>query len=148
MGHEIKWRFYEARDEAAVLVLHAQMEKRIGCELDLPPLDQRPVIATVVGETNGVVTHGLFLEAEVEVCAIGANPLPAKEIRGAVELLMPILEHYKIRIARAFVPTSMVEGKRGRRGAVGRILDKMGFTQEENAFQFFKWLIPNPRGGR
>lgn len=123
------------------------MEKRVGQALDLPNLDQRPVIATVVGETDGVVTHGLFLEAEVEVCAIGANPLPAKELKGAVDLLMPVLRHYQIRIARAFVPTALIEGKRGRLGAVGRILDKMGFTKETNAMQFFKWLIPNPKGG-
>ena len=69
------WRDYEDTDYEAVCLLHAQMEDKVGRQLDLPNPGERPVLICVVGETDGVITHAVFAEAEVEICAVGPNPL-------------------------------------------------------------------------
>lgn len=140
----IKWRDYEPRDEAAVKALHAEMEAKIGRKLDLPDLDKQPVLVCQVGETNGVVTHGVFAEAEVEVCAIGINPLSAKEMKPAIKRLTEVAQGYNLHIARCYVPVQLLEpNKRGRKSAISRMLGKIGFTEETGELkQFFKWLVP------
>lgn len=142
LSSRVQWRWFErARDAEAVAQLHAQMEQRIGTKLDLPVLDERPIIATVVGETDGVVSHCIFLEAEVEVCSASPNVLTAKDAQGAVEMLMPVLDMYRIRIARAFIPSLMLEAKGKRKSPLARTMDKLGFTRENaSVSQFFRWL--------
>lgn len=141
MRGPIKWRWLEERDSATVATLHAAMERRIGKKLQLPNLMERPIIAAIIGETDGAVTHCLYLEAEAEVCAASPEPLSAKQMAGAMELLMPTLQHYKIQIVRAYVPEVVLSGKRGRKGAVVRLLEAMGFTRENNSVaQFYRWI--------
>lgn len=146
----VSWRWYDhGHDEQAVKELHSQMEDRIGRKMDLPELDRRPVIATVIGETNGRITHGVFAEVEAEICAIGPNVLPAKEARGAENLLLPVLNYYDLRIARSFVPAAMLTpGRNGRPAAMARMLEGMNFTQEnESMKQFFRWLATEEKEG-
>lgn len=124
-----------------MLELHKQMEERVGRTMDLPELDQRPVIATAVREVNGKITHGIFVEVEAEACAIGSNPLPAFEAKQAENLLLPVLKYYDIRIVRSFVPSQMLAaGKRGRKAPIGRLLESMQFTEDQNMTQFFRWM--------
>lgn len=110
--------------------------------MDRPDPMSRPVIAAVVKEENGVITQGLYLEAEVEVCAMGTGVLAPAEMAEAVEMLTQVAKEYKIRIARSFVPTIMLPpDKRGRKPAMERLLKKVGFTRERGKIaQFFKWL--------
>lgn len=145
----IEWRWFNRdTDMEAVTALHGQMEKRLGRNMDLPELDRRPVIASVVGETNGLITHGVFAEVEAEICAIGPNILPASEARGAEHLLLPALRYYDLRIARCYVPSAMLTaGKRGRPAAMARMLKGMNFTQEnETMKQWFRWLATEKEG--
>lgn len=138
----ISWRLYEPRDEQAVKTLHARLETKVGRKLDLPDLMKEPVLAALVGETNGVVTHGIFLEAEAEVCVIGDNVLSPKSAREAETYLLSVLERFKIRIVRAFVPTEMVEPKDKKKPALLRVLEGMGFRREESSLvsQFYRWV--------
>lgn len=140
--NNIVWRPYEKRDADRVRALHSQMEQKIGRSLDLPDLMERPVISAAVGETNGIVTHCLFAEAEAELCAASPAVLSPKDMQGAIDILLPNLLYYKIRIARSFVPSEMMQqGKRGRKSAIARIMDRLGFTKEnQTVAQFFKWL--------
>lgn len=117
------------------------MEERLGRKMDLPELSERPVIATAVREIDGKITHGIFLEVEAEACAIGPNPLPAFEAKQAKNLLLPVLKYYDIRIVRSFVPSKMlVPRSRGRKAAIGKLLDAMDFTEDQNMTQFFRWV--------
>jgi hypothetical protein len=141
------WRWYNPSrypgDREAVIALHQRMELRVGRPIDLPELSEEPVIAAVVNEVDGQIKHCIFLEAEVEACAVGEEPLPAELVRQAIdEYLMPQVQAYKIRIVRAFVPAMLIAGKRADRlGAVPRLLQKLGFTREDSSMvQFFRWL--------
>jgi len=144
MSREFKWRFYDhKRDREAVLRLHHQMEERVGRKLDLPDLGKgRPVIATVVRECNGELTHGMFLEVEAEACVIGGKPLPRTEAKRAEELLLPVLKFYDIRIVRSFIPSKLlVPNQEGRPAPIGRLAKAMQFTDDsENMRHFFRWI--------
>lgn len=158
----IHWRWYEhEKDAAAVKVLHAKMEARLNHKLDLPEFaphgifidgtefkTQRPVLGVIVGETNGEITHGIFAEAEVEICAIGCNPLPARAARGAEQLLLPTLKAYDLRIARCFIPSTMLtSGTNGRPSPMARTLKSLGFTEENDVMkQWFRWLATEKEG--
>jgi hypothetical protein len=125
------------------------MEEKVGTKLDLPDLLSEPVLVALVGETDGVVTHGLFAEAEIEVCAIGSNPLPPSQMRDAEAYILSVCDRFKIRMVRAFVPTSLVPNENSRKpGALERILKNMGFTRESESLvtQFYRWV--KPAGGR
>lgn len=158
----VSWRWYDhARDAEQVKRLHAEMEARIGRRFDLPDFaphkididgnqyeTQRPILGVVVGETNGQVTHGLYGEAEVEMAAIGCSPLSARDARGAEALLLPTFMAYDLRIARAFLPSTMLTpGKNGRPSPMARTLKSMGFTQENDVMkQWFRWLATEKEG--
>lgn len=131
---------YEASDAEAVVRLHLEQEARLGREFDLPNLLSEPVLAAVVGETDGVITHCVFLEAEVEACALANAPLPTHELDGALELLTPVVQKYNIGMVRAFVPRGLVKvGQRGRKAPITRILEHAGFTQDNDSLvQFFR----------
>src|SRR5579871_4268659 len=73
------WRVYTPADKPETDALHARMEARLGRDLDLPQLDERPVLISLVYEDKGVITHAVFLEAEAEVCAMGECSLPRSE---------------------------------------------------------------------
>lgn len=139
----IQWADYQPTDRDAVLALHAEMEGKVGCKLDLPDLDKQPVLVCQVGRTNGVITHGVFIEAEVEACIIGPNPLPARELMAPMARLTDVARCYNLRVARCYVPAVMLERKNKRRSPLERTLRKIGFTREKRTFaQFFKWLVP------
>lgn len=148
----IQWRLYEPKDSEAVLELHAQLEERVGRKLPLPNLMSDPVLVALVGEIDGKVTHGVFLELEAEVCAIGPNAMAPSEMPEAVAYLESVLDRFKIRIVRAFVPRQMVATRntavRGRiinkKPALKRLLEKLGFVQEDDSriSQFYRWIQP------
>lgn len=142
------WRWYNPTkypgDVEAVAALHRAMELRLGRKMDLPDLSREPIFAAVVREADGVVTHCLFLEAEAEACALGEEPLTARDAQQAVnEFLLPAANKYGLRIVRAFVPAKLLLGKKQRPGPVPRLLNKLGFTKEDYSMvQFFRWLVP------
>lgn len=135
-----------ARDEVAARRLHADLEAMAGRKLDRPDLLGKPVLITVLGETDGVVTHGFYLEAEIEACAMGAAPLASRELAAVINLfLLPVAQQYGIRIARCFVPSALIEGPRlgERKRPLHRLLERMGFTLEQGKVsQFYRWLVP------
>jgi len=139
----IVWRDYEPEDEAAVRTLQFAMEERVGRKMDLPDLDREPVVVTQVGLTDGVITHCLYAEAELELCAAGIAPLSAEQMEPAVKRMREVADLYKIRIVRCYVPEVMLtKSKRGRDSAIERMLKKLGFTREnESMRQFFRWLV-------
>lgn len=172
MGSDSKSREYSQAQEfidcVSVQKLHAEMENKVGRKLDLPDLMSEPVIACAVGEIGGKVTHAIFLEAQIECCSASPNPLPAEDLKAAMELLLPIAQGYKIQIARCFVPTVLIQKQRSRwdefviwmRVTLGlkvspdrpmpieRTLDAVGFTKEnESIQQFYMWLEPQKREG-
>lgn len=140
----ITWRKYVAEtDLLDVVRLHGEMEAKLGSHVDLPTPDQRPVLITIVGETDGKITHGIFLEATVECCAIGTQVLPAKDLMNAIEQhLLPTARMYKIRMARAWVPKVMIDGKiNERKKPLERILERCGFELENGLFACFtRWI--------
>lgn len=140
----IRWRLYNpSTDLLAMAELHAEMEKKLGRSLELPTLDEKPVLCTVVGETDGKITHGLFIEATIECCAIGTTVLPAKELDKAIDdYLLPVAQFYKIRMARAWVPTAMLGGKlMDRKKPIQRTLERCGFELENGIFSCFsRWI--------
>lgn len=138
---ESKWRWFEEKDREAVAAIHAQMENRIGRKLDLPDLLEEPVIVAVVCETDGVITDAIFAEAEAEICAASSTILSPEKLQGAIDLMTPVLKGYRLQIARAFVPTHLLQKRKARPAAIERLLNAIGFTKEnESVTQFFKWL--------
>lgn len=139
------WRDYEPTDKEAVEKLHHQMEARLGRQMDLPDLDAQPVLIAQVGLVDGVVTYCVYAEAEIEVCAAGCAPLSAKQMAPAVKRLSEVAASYKLRIARCFVPQSMLKptkrGKNKRPSPLARTLKKLGLAREKQTMvQFFRWL--------
>lgn len=143
---EIAWRDYEPRDKEAVEKLHHQMEARVGRKMDLPDLDAQPVLIAQVGVVDGAVTYCVYAEAEIEVCAAGCAPLSAKQMAPAVKRLTEVAAGYNLRIARCFVPQSMLKptkrGKKVRQSPLARTLKKLGFRREKKSrmTDWFKWL--------
>jgi hypothetical protein len=137
------WRLYTAADRQQVEALHLQMHERLGCSLDLPSLDERPVLISLVYEDHGMVTHAVFLEAEAEVCAVGKAPLARKEWEEAAKQLIEVCKVYDLRLVRAFVPQAAMNRKLGRRRSpIERILRFFGFDQEtpDELTQFVRWI--------
>ena len=132
---KINWRFYAPGDEAAVKAMHLQMEAKVGTPLDLPDMLDLPVLVSLVGETDGVITHGVFLELEAEVCAIGSNPLPPEQLREAEAYLLAVLDRRILEFMRLVKP--MVR----KVPALRRVLEGMGFTREDSSLmtQFYRW---------
>lgn len=139
----IEWTDYHPSDHAAVEELHREMEAKVGRKMDLPDLDSRPILIAMVGRTNGKITHCLFAEAEMEVCAAGTHPLAPEQIAPAVQRITEVGRFYGIRIVRCYVPAVMLESPRkGRKPAIERMLRRIGFTKEKKSMtQFFKWLV-------
>jgi len=137
------WRVYTPADKPETDALHARMEARLGRDLDLPQLDERPVLISLVYEDKGVITHAVFLEAEAEVCAMGECSLPRSEWESAAQILQQVLDSYRIRIVRAFVVPEALERKNPKKPtALERILKHFGLQREDvnKLVPFSKWL--------
>jgi hypothetical protein len=133
---------YKPSDKEAIEALHVRMEARTIEKLDLPQMDERPVVIALVYEKQGTITHAVFLEAEAEVCALGESALPAKEWDAAGETLLEVCRVYQLRAVRAFVPQEALTEKRGKISPVERILKHFGFEREDSRrmTQFFRWV--------
>lgn len=133
-------------DVPALDAMHAEMEKKIGHRLDRPDLFTEPVICAVVGEVNGVIVQGLYLEALAESCACGPSVLAVKEMLDGVAMLEAVARSYKIRLIRCFVPAQLAAPDLfGRPSAIERLLKKLHFVREGPGYQqFFRWLARRP----
>jgi hypothetical protein len=142
----IKWRDYDHdTDYEAVVILHKKMQERVGRDFDMPHPNQRPVLLCMVGETDGVITHVVYGEAEMEICAMGEDPMPAEELAPVVARFHEVAQKFALRIARAFVPRSMIQKANGRPSAIARILksNTEQFHQDSDALvPFFYWIPP------
>ena len=136
-----------------MLVLHNEMENKIGHKLDLPNLLAEPVMVALVGETEGKISHGLFVEAVGDLCAIGSSPLSARQIRtGPVEIggrkfdtaeqaLLGVMSGYRLRQVRSFVPSVALEKKDDRNSPIQRTLERMGMMEDDSSLKvFYRWL--------
>jgi hypothetical protein len=143
MSQAVKWRWYEDRDREAADAMHRQLEQKLGQAMDRPNLMRRPVIAAVVGEVDGEVKYGMYLEAEAELCAMGTDAMSAAQLAEGQRLLTEAAKFYELRIVRCYVPETMLEPtKKGRWSAIERTLLKCGFTRENKRIQqFFMWLV-------
>lgn len=139
------WDLYRAEDADAVRALHAAQEKRIGRKMDLPDLMEKPVLLALVRRTEGRVSHVIYLEAEVEVCALGETPVPESDWDKVSDVIQVFLVRRGIRIARAFVPEAFLEVKRGaksRPSPLAKVLERVGLTRDKGPLvPFFRWLI-------
>jgi hypothetical protein len=136
------WRPYEEKDRAEIVALHEAMQRRLNCVFDIPlRLEERPVLNSQVRVVDGKITHCVFIEAEVEVCSLGEDPLPAKEWVIPAKRLAEVCAAYEIRLARAFIPAAAL-GTSRRGSAVERILKRFGFVREdEKAYaQYVRWV--------
>jgi len=142
MPSKITWSFFREEDEAERRALHDELEKRAGRELDRPDLMREPVLAAVVGRVKGNIKHVIFIEAEAEVQASSANVLTPQELAVPVGMLMEVIQAYRLRVVRAFVPTQMLKLRKGRKAAIARMLERIGFVQEDPTLisQFHMWL--------
>lgn len=139
----VVWTWYDERDREERLLLHAELERRVGRTLECSELLEEPIIAAVVGRVDGVLKHVLFLEAEAELQSGAANVLAPKELEEPLAMLTAAAQHYRIRIVRAFVPPAMVDGRLGERmKPLERILRRIGFDKEEPSLitQFYMWI--------
>lgn len=126
------WRLYQKQDESQVAALHAALQARVGEQFDLPALDERPVLISLVREDDGVIAHAIYLEAHAEVCAMGESPIPEQEWAQAEEQLVNICALYRIPIVRAFVPAAALETKRADKpSAIERLLHHFRFVRED-----------------
>lgn len=125
----IVWRIYEPRDAEDVARLKSELEAKVG-PFDLPALDARPILIGIVGETDGKVTHAIALEAEAEILLIGADPFPPKQMAPAEKMMQDVLEKYRIKLTRAFIPAIALESTNKRGSPVERILKHFGFRRE------------------
>jgi len=142
----VKWDWYRDEDKGERLALHAALEQRVGRKFDCPDLMERPVLAAVVGRVGGKIEHVIFVEAEAEVQSGSPNVLTAADLAEPIAMLVPVLQSYKIRMTRAFVPTAMLKhGEHGRKAAIERTLNKIGFTKEKSSLlrQFYRWIPPS-----
>jgi hypothetical protein len=139
----VVWSWYCKEDEAERLLLHAELERRIGRRLECSELLEEPIIAAVVGRVDGVLRHVLFLEAEAELQSGAANVLAPAELAEPLHMLTAAAQFYRLRVVRSFVPAAMMWPAKGsRKPAIARIFEKLGFTQEDPELltQFYKWL--------
>lgn len=147
---EVQWRDYEDNDYEAVVLLHEKMQRRVGRDLDLPHPGQRPVLICQVGETNGVITHAIFGEAQMEICAMGETPLVPEQLAPVVRRFHQVAQFYHIRLARAFVPKQLLDTPDGKAMPIRRILesDTVNFTEDKGTkgvlVPFFYWIPPQP----
>lgn len=131
------WRLYTKRDEAAVAALHAAMIERVGEKFELPTLDERPVLITLVYEVeadgNGKkITHAVFLEAQAELCAMGDDSLSKQDWKDAALKLAELCKVYDLKFVRAFVPNVAIERKKAEKpAAIERLLQHFGFVRED-----------------
>jgi hypothetical protein len=135
----IEWAPYREEDYPWVLSMHVEQERMLGRGMDLPDLNERPVISAYVGRVDGKIVACVFAEAEIEVCALAEKALPKADIQNVAALLTKDAQRYQIRLARAFVPTQAPK-------AVKRILAAAGFTEvDESMTDFYRW-IPQREG--
>jgi hypothetical protein len=128
------WRQYIPADTKDVRALLAKLEARVGQPIDVPKLDDEPVLISIVREHEGVVTHVVFAEAVAEIQSLGECPIPLEEWDGASMLLGGICRHYKLRMARAFVPHEALERKQPEKPTpIERILHRFGFVREDHS---------------
>lgn len=147
----VKWRLAVPEDQPALNAMHQELERKIGFRMDQPDMFTEPVLIAVVGEVEGVIVQGLYLEATAESCVMAPHVLAAKEMADGVAMLEACARNYKIRLVRCFVPECLVPKKSDRRdweekpyrpAALERLLLKLGFTREKQGYQqFFRWLV-------
>jgi hypothetical protein len=131
------WRLYRKEDQAAVELLHEAMIKRVGEKFELPALDERPVLISLVHEKAGAITHAIFLEAQAELCAMGDSALGKEDWKDAALQLAELCKVYDLHFVRAFVPTVAVEpphrkpDAKRRRAPIERLLHHFGFVRED-----------------
>jgi hypothetical protein len=126
------WRLYTKRDEAAVAALHAAMVERVGDKFELPTLDERPVLITLVNEVDGLITHAVFLEAQAELCAMGDGSLSKRDWKDAALKLAELCKVYDLKFVRAFVPNlALARANSTKPAAIERLLYYFGFVRED-----------------
>lgn len=130
-------------DRYAVEELRQRMQARLGREIDLPELSERPVLCSLVYERKGQITNAVFLEVECEVQALGDEPLPRLAWDKAGKMLSEACALYDIRLVRAFVPNEALESRRkGKLSPIEKILRYFSFTREDSArfTAFSRWM--------
>jgi hypothetical protein len=139
------WRDYNHEtDYEAVVLLHEQMQQRLGRDFPLLNPSQRPTLLCMVREEDGVLTHFVIGEAEMEVTAAGETAVPSKEFSQVAQRFTEVAHFYRIQIARAFVPAHMLESRlMHRKQPIQRLLDRLGFTEDNGEVRsFWRWLSP------
>ena len=140
------WRDYEDSDFETVCLLHAKLEDRIGRSLDMPNLSERPTLIAMVYENeHGIVTNVVYSEAEMEIAAAGEGGLSAEDFAPVKERFENVARYYGIRIARAFVPRSVLTKPNGKPSAIKRLLESpvVNFTEDTGEVApFFYWVKP------
>ena len=132
--NRIVWAPYREEDYLWVVALHVEQERMLGRQMDLPRLNERPVISAYVGRQDGKIVACVFMEAEVELCALASSPLAGADIQNVAALLTQDAQRYQIRIARAFMPVQSPP-------SVKRILTSIGFTEsDETMTDFYRWI--------
>lgn len=138
---KIHWRLYNPEtDLEAVCVLHLEMERRVGKKLPMPDLADEPILATVVGVKEGKIVYALFLE--VEMCAIGNEVIPVEEFVEAETYLVNLCHNLKIRMARAFVPKTLLNKVDEEPSAIQRTLEAAHFTRDNDSLAMFYRFFP------
>jgi hypothetical protein len=151
---KVKWRLAVPEDQPALDAMHKELEKKLGKKMDRPDPFMEPVLMAVVGELNGVIVQGFYLEAVGEACAMAPHVLAVKELQAGVDMLEACARSYQLRLIRCFVPDFMVPQKSDRReweekpyrpSALERMLTRIGFVREKPGYQqFFRWLVRRP----
>jgi len=144
MQSEANWDLYRPEDADAVRAHHEEQERRIGRKMDLPDLNEKPVLLALVRRVGNEISHVIYLEAEAEVCALGRGTIPEDEWDKLAAALTSFLMRRKIRIARAFIPETMLEVERGakrRTSPLGKALKRVGLKRDRGMAMFFRWLI-------
>lgn len=147
MSRHVAWRLAVPEDQLALDAMHKELEHKVGRRMDRPDLFMEPVLVCVVGEVEGKIVQGFYLEAEAESCACGISVLTSKEMADGVAMLEAVARTYKIRLVRCFVPQQLVPENplASRPSAIQRVLEKFGFVRERPGYQqFFRWLARRP----
>jgi len=137
----IRWRLYDPKtDLEAVCVLHLEMERRVGRTLPLPDLMEEPILATIVAERDGKIIYALFLEAEM--CAIGNEVVPYEDFIEGEAYLVNLCHRLRIRMARAFVPKTLLNAPEEKPSAIQRTLEAARFTRDNDSLAMFYRFFP------
>lgn len=128
---KLSWRRYKPEDETDLRMLKADQDRALGRKMDLPKLEDHPVLVSEVAvDEDGRVVGAIFFESVPEFCMVSRSPEVTASMRRHAPEVLSKLKECGFRVVRTEIPRFMDVNEQK------AIMEELGKTGNDAGFPF------------